>query len=213
MFYEGSLPPELFEQLLAGEVPETIGEIFPEEIPVSFSDDIESVMAEVNVKQKSFQIHGNIAELGMYGVITKEMARQIASVLPPAAVLVDPCAGRGFFAKAMRELGFTVIAGDREPDRPITEILAMDALKTIDLVKEEDNAVLCMIWMPRGKLDYRLAKRWGDRPILCLGDDGEVTGSSAFASGFEGECEDLPASPLLHVRDYWSLGRFSESES
>lgn len=162
----------------------------------------------INFKSANFQFHQAMVDVGVYAPISIEGC-EILNVLLNDRQIVDPIAGRGFIAKGLRDLGANVLAGDHQPWNTVTEVLTIDAFELIKQANED--AVLLLAWPERGNLDYRLAKAWGDRDIITIGEPYGCTGSDKFIANFEAFAIDTPDDVLLHLNHEWAFGRFTKA--
>lgn len=142
------------------------------------------------------RIHDDFHRLGMFGIISVEGASYLKNKFPNARFL-DPLAGRGWIAKALREQGCNVIAGDIEPylDEPLTDVIQSDGADLVKQYKDEAD-VLILSWPHRfDDVDFNCAKAWGcEKPIICYGEIGRSSFSNEFIEIVRliEDCDDFP---------------------
>ncbi|WP_210499550.1 hypothetical protein [Vibrio crassostreae] len=183
----------VIKSLEAGEVPES----FPDAIAM---DDYGNIFSDKPIDfgatSRTLRIKGYINDLGMFGYYSKKGAEYLANRYK-GKTIIDPMAGAGWFAKAMREQGFKVIAGDLNADkiRTVTDVIPADCEA---LVKEfgEEADVLFFNWaMFDDPSDLRAALEWGgDKPIVVYGELGGCCNSDEFYDAFTitEELSDFP---------------------
>ncbi|CAH7406855.1 conserved hypothetical protein [Vibrio chagasii] len=127
-----------------------------------------------------------VNSLGMFGYISEAGAKFLAKRYE-GKTIIDPMAGRGWFAKAMRAQGVKVIAGDLHADKitTVTDVLTMDAEELVSKYKDEAD-ILMLNWSPYDEdCDFRAASSWGaDKLIVFYGELGMCCGSPQFASSY-----------------------------
>ncbi|WP_199438575.1 hypothetical protein [Vibrio owensii] len=207
---------EVLQSYLKGETPETLKKASEylhkakESAPAPYEIDHPDYFNQLNEYSKfrslCFGFHQSMVEIGIYAPISKEGCN-ILNTLINGRQIIDPIAGRGFIAKGLRELGANVLAGDLHPHNPVTEIEQIHAMDLI--TKADDDAILLLAWPPTGNLDHKLAKRWGEREIILIGEPGGCTGSQKFCNQYEAKTIDTPDDVLLHLNHEWSIGKFT----
>jgi hypothetical protein len=126
---------------------------------------------------------------GMYGKITKETASDLAEVIGDGVVL-DPMAGNGWAAKALREAGVKTIASDDDSWEISKDIEKIDAMESL---KKYGNKIshLLISWAPYGSdIDVKLLrearKNFPHVTIINVGEGEQgCTGSPDFWSEVE----------------------------
>ncbi|MFS1426083.1 hypothetical protein LMH73_002540 [Vibrio splendidus] len=178
---------------------------------VLFPDFLSIDMAK---QMRSMMVNTALQEAGMFAPVSFLVATEIMDLFP-SAVFIDPIAGRGFIAKALREKGATVIAGDLCSAEPITPVETVDALELVK--REKDSAdVLLLFWSDMGDdIDLKVAMEWGcTKPIIVMGEPSGCTGSANFADGFfackhlKGDHEHL----TVFVKNSLRVGFYTETD-
>lgn len=153
------------------------GEI-PEHFPKSFTDpeSLRSVMS-----------HSHLSQHGYYAKVTKEFAGNLKQKIGADAVVLDPMAGRGFFAKAMREQGVKTFASDDKSwnSKHTDSVEDMDAYQSLEKYGDKTSH-LVLSWAPMDgnadeKLIHRVKEKYPHITIINIGEDeGGCTNSQGF---------------------------------
>lgn len=160
----------------------------PERIPKSLSS-----YSEMSA---GFGVHNAFMKLGYFGRATKEVARDLARNIGKGTVL-DPLAGKGYFAKALRDAGVKTIATD---DYSWKEQHTFEKLDAIDSLKKYGDRIshLLISWAPyESTIDLELLRLKRDRfphiTIINVGEQsGGCTGSEEFWEEFTINEPDYP---------------------
>lgn len=155
------------------------GEI-PEELPRTLSSEYRGS----DYSLQSSMMHGSLQDCGYYGKFTKTVARSIANNVGDGVIL-DPMAGNGFAAKALREAGVKTIASDDNSWKISSEIENMDAL---DSLRKHGDKIshLLISWAPyESDIDVKLLREvrtnFPHITIINIGESyGGCTGSEEF---------------------------------
>ena len=124
---------------------------------------------------------------GMWLYIYKDYAKQLSKWLDGRSAL-DPMAGRGWLAKALRDEGIKVNASDLNPRGwssqhnyvPVTNVVEMDIRESIQKSKDD---VLILSWVPYDFDVIKESSLWGEeRPILFLGELGGCCSTDSYAN-------------------------------
>ncbi|PSV00519.1 hypothetical protein [Photobacterium kishitanii] len=122
----------------------------------------------------------------MFGYISKSGAAYLANKFK-GKTFIDPIAGRGWFAKALREQGVTVYAGDHDVDTlcPVTEVENSDCVDLVNKYKDEAD-ILLLSWAHfKDTSDLDSALEWGaGKPIIVYGELGASCNSQEFCEIF-----------------------------
>lgn len=162
---------ELCKTIAAGEIPQNIP------LSLAFDDGWRSGMASIIT-------HSELMDLGYYGRATKDTAESIAANVGDGTVL-DPMAGRGFFAKALREAGVKTIASDDYSWKMQADFEKLDAIESVKKYGNQISHVL-LSWVPHGsgkdlEILQLCRKEFPHITIINIGEGhGGATGSEAF---------------------------------
>ena len=198
---------DFFDNLAKGSIPDTI----PHEKSIDYIDfdslpwktdkkSTDKFANEINIRFMKKELMNTF---GMYGPISKSGAKFLKNRFD-GKVFIDPIAGRGWFAKALREAGATVIAGDLHADKidPITDVLCMEGEELIEKYGETSD-ILILSWAHFDEnVDYRCAMKWGStKPILVYGEFASCCNSEEFVRTFDAveyisDFPDLSYKPL-----------------
>lgn len=167
------------------------GEI-PEELPRTLSAQYRGS----DYSLQSSMMHSAMQDCGYYGKFTKTVARSIAHNVGDGIVL-DPMAGNGFAAKALREAGVKTIASDDNSWKISSEIENMDAL---DSLRKHGDKIshLLISWAPYGSdIDVKLLREvranYPHVTVINIGEGyGGCTGSEEFWDEAEPIIEKYP---------------------
>lgn len=179
------------------------------ELQKRFSDDgklSEDFISNHFQSLRSLLISEKLQSIGMYAPISLEGADLFVRFFNELSV-IDPIAGRGFFAKALRKRGVEVLAGDINPYKPVTEVEQSCAKNLVEIHKDKYD-LLSLCWPEMSELDYEIALQWGvSKPILFYGEIGGCTGSSTFRDHFiQLFSLDSPDDYLDHVKQSMYFG-------
>jgi hypothetical protein len=133
---------------------------------------------------EAMRIGHYLQSCGMYGKIMKETATDIAANVGDGVVL-DPMAGNGWAAKALREAGVKTIASDDNSWKISKDVEKLDALESL---KKYGNKIshLLISWAPYGSdIDVKLLREARENfPHITIINVGEgiqgCTGSPEF---------------------------------
>lgn len=187
----------IIETVAKGEVPEAL--------PVYKFDKAEGFLV-------STSLHQALCDLGYFARITKEVAREMKRQLPNNAVILDPLAGKGWNAKAFREVGIPTIATDNnEWGLGHDSIEELDALESLEKYGSEITHLL-IAWAPYGStIDYELLmlarEKFPHVSIINIGESDGCTGSHEFMNAvLETEYyADVPYRNVAGLNDYVSF--------
>lgn len=151
----------------------------PEMLPANLSD-----YGDFRNSTESMQIGRYLQTCGMYGKIMKDTASDIALNVGDGVVL-DPMAGNGWAAKALREAGVKTIASDDDSWEISKDIEKLDAMESL---KKYGNKIshLLISWAPYGSdIDVKLLREVrANYPHVTIINVGEgeqgCTGSPEF---------------------------------
>lgn len=200
----------LFQTLKEGKIPE----YFPHQHAINDMSNLRletprdrSSIVDMMEKQKlNFMTKELVNTYGMFGIISKAGAQYLVEK-HKGCRFIDPIAGRGWMAKALREAGAEVVAGDLYASQisPITDVVESDAEALIDEYGSTCD-ILLLSWAPYDdNIDYKCALKWGtDKPILVYGEFNGCCNSKDFCNIFSTVefCDDFPDlsyKPLTHI--------------
>lgn len=137
-----------------------------------------------DLSMSTMQVGHWLQSCGMYGKITKETASDLAEIIGDGVVL-DPMAGNGWAAKALREAGVKTIASDDDSWEISKDIEKIDAMESL---KKYGNKIshLLISWAPYGSdIDVKLLrearKNFPHITIINVGEGEQgCTGSPDF---------------------------------
>lgn len=160
---------EIIDALQNGELPK----IFPATWPIDrISTKTEDIGNAIGRTMQSLMLKDMINNLGMWGYISQKGANWLVERFPNKT-WIDPFAGRGWFAKALRESGAKVIAGDIEPGKPVTEVIESEAS---DLIKDYGHTadILLLSWTQNlNDSDAKAALSFGkNKDVILYGHPG-----------------------------------------
>lgn len=143
---------------------------------------------KLNDAHESLHMRNEIAlKNGMWLYVDQAYAKRLAKWLDGRSIL-DPMAGRGWLAKALRKEGIKVNASDLQPNgwrkncpyEPVTNVKTKDIK---DAIKESKEDVMILSWVPYGFDVTEESSLWGqDRPILFLGELGDCCSTYRYAN-------------------------------
>lgn len=197
---------ELIDNISSGNIPSCFPDVNPIDDIKGFSLQKNSIQEMLSRQFIAMSFKDAMQSMGMYGYISQEGARYLASKFGPKTRFLDPISGRGWIAKAMRDTGFNYIASDIDSDNnPVTDVLELNAKDSV--IKHKNDAdVLVLSWPERGNIaDHEAAMEWGsDKPILLYGEHGKSCNSQEFLQNFEvtevlSEFPDLRAKPTIYT--------------
>lgn len=154
------------------------GEV-PQMLPSNLSD-----FGESRNSFESMLISRYLQTCGMYGKIMKETADDIAANVGDGTVL-DPMAGNGWAAKALREAGVKTIASDDDSWEISKDVEKLDALESLKKYGDKTSHLL-ISWAPYGsdidvKLLREVRKNYPHITIINVGEGEQgCTGSPEF---------------------------------
>lgn len=185
----------IIESMKNGEVPN----MFPYVSPIdSFEDRDISIELKLKQSLQSIMLKDEINKLGMWGYISQNGAQWLVERFPGKTWL-DPFSGRGWLAKALRDAGAVVIAGDIDPNNPVTDVITSDAFDLVEKYKDQADILLISWTYDDSDVDYKAALSFGkDKDIILYGHTG-VCFSSALVNSLSFE-EDLSEHPDMIAR-------------
>jgi len=161
--------------ILAGQI--------PDKVPESYYQDWYSI------QQFALTYPCNLQRAGYYTTVTKELAFDAVNYFQqtaPVPVILDPLAGRGFLAKALREQGIAVIATDDHSWSPTSASYMYDYPDSIEKIDALDSLYeysdvithLVIAWTPYGNdIDYQLLRTvYEEFPHIRVVNIGETSG-------------------------------------
>lgn len=141
---------------------------------------------------ESMQISRWMQTCGMYGKITKETAADIAVNVGDGTVL-DPMAGNGWAAKALREAGVKTIASDDNSWEISKDVEKLDAMESLKKYGDKISHLL-ISWAPYGSdIDVKLLREVrANYPHVTIINVGEGEEGCTGSSEFWHEIEETP---------------------
>lgn len=124
---------------------------------------------------EDFQARGAATKRGMWALVYKDFARELAAWIGDRKVL-EVMAGRGWLAKALSDEGIEIVATDdnswdnrHSKAAPVFPVRPIDA---VEAVLEVEADVLIMSWPPYGdEIATRVLEAWGESgPIVYIGE-------------------------------------------
>lgn len=142
-----------------------------------------------SLSMSTMQVGQWLQSCGMYGKITKDTAEDLSEIIGDGTVL-DPMAGNGWAAKALREAGVKTIASDDDSWNISKDIEKLDAMESL---KKYGNKIshLLISWAPYGSdIDVKLLREAREKfPHITIINVGEgeqgCTGSPEFWNEIE----------------------------
>jgi hypothetical protein len=166
---------EFYEKIFRGQIPDFL----PVEVKHSYS-----MNSDFRSSMTSATLNFALQSCGMFGKITKETASDIAEIVGDG-ILLDPMAGNGFAAKALREAGVRTVASDNHSWEISSGIENLDALESLKKYGEKISHLL-ISWAPyTSNIDVQLLreirKNYPHITIINIGESrGGCTGSDEF---------------------------------
>ncbi len=155
-----------------------------------------------------FALHNKLCEAGLYGKVTKKVARELKAEIGSNAVVLDPMAGKGYGVKALREVGLKSIATDDNSWDISEQVENLDALASVRKYGKDSTHVL-LSWPPNNDdIDLKVLelcrKEFPHLTIINIGESKGCTGSYEFwdnESTVEQKTNlNYPTSPQLRDR-------------
>lgn len=175
----------------SGEVPETL--------PADLSD-----YGDVRNSFESMRISHWLQSCGMYGKVMKDTASDLSEIIGDGVVL-DPMAGNGWAAKALREAGVKTIASDDDSWNISKDIEKLDAMESL---KKYGNKIshLLISWAPYGSdIDVKLLREARENfPHITIINIGEGEQGCTGSPDFWNEVEEID--PSKRVRYQTTIG-------
>jgi hypothetical protein len=144
-----------------------------------------------SLSMSTMQVGHWIQSCGMYGKITKDTASDLAEVIGDGIVL-DPMAGNGWAAKALREAGVKTIASDDDSWNISKDIEKLDAMESL---KKYGNKIshLLISWAPYGSdIDVKLLREARENfPQITIINVGEGEQGCTGSPDFWNEIEEI----------------------
>ncbi len=165
--------------------------VIPDKYPVYSSSVDEIQMVDIS-------LHTALCSVGYYGKITNRVASAIASVLSPDAVVLDPFAGKGYAAKAFRQVGIPTIATDDNSWQD-SQVENLDALASLEKYGNQITTVL-LSWLPSSGIDVKVVQKIRkEYPHLTLIHIGEGRGGCTGSEAYWDEVLEIPAPHIPYV--------------
>jgi len=160
---------EFYSLVLQGEIPES----FPE-----FD------RPEGEYHPLDFALHNQLCEAGLYGKVTKKVARELKAEIGADAVVLDPMAGKGYGVKALREVGIKSIATDDNSWDISEQVENLDALASVRKYGKDSTHVL-LSWPPNNDdIDLKVLElcrsEFPHLTVINIGESKGCTGSYEF---------------------------------
>lgn len=178
----------LHDQNFAWEMEDFLTTVHSGEVPQMLPSNLVDY-GESRNSLESMLISRYMQTCGMYGKIMKDTATDIASNVGDGIVL-DPMAGNGWAAKALREAGVKTIASDDNSWEISKDVENLDALESLRKYGDKISHLL-ISWAPYGSdMDVKLLREvranYPHVTIINVGEsEGGCTGSSEFWEEFE----------------------------
>lgn len=177
--------------------------IYEGEVPKNIPSEIAGYGSS-SLSISTMQVGHWIQSCGMYGKITKETASDLSEIIGDGIVL-DPMAGNGWAAKALREAGVKTIASDDDSWNISKDIEKLDAMESL---KKYGNKIshLLISWAPYGSdIDVKLLKEVRDNfPHITIINVGEGEQGCTGSPEFWDEIEEI--NPGKRVRYETTFG-------
>lgn len=149
-------------------------------------------------------IRPSLMRAGYYVAATRENAKSIKANIGEGVVL-DVMAGRGFFTKALREVGVKTIATDDNSWGISSHVETLDAIEAIDKYAKDIDYVM-IAWAPlQSDLDHKIL--WHIRknhPHLTIINVGESSGGCTGSDIFWEDAEEDLNYPYIHHETFAS---------
>jgi hypothetical protein len=153
----------------------------------------------------STTLNAAMQNLGIYGKVFKDTAKDIAKNVGPDGVVLDPMAGRGWAAKALREAGVQTIVTDDNSWDISSDIESMDALESLKKYGDKTTHLL-ISWAPHtSEIDLQLLQEVrANYPHITIINIGEPAGGCTGSDKFWDEVETF--SPEHYVTYQTTVG-------
>ena len=157
---------------------------------------------------------GQCTERGMWAIVSRELARELAAYIGPRRVL-EVMAGAGWLARALADEGVSVLATDNRSwdarHSKMERLYPVEVMEASKAVRAYPNAeVLLVSWPPYGETAIiDVCRLWGsERPIIYIGEDqGGCNAPAEWWCPFdEDEDVSIPLAQWYGMRDYVSVG-------
>lgn len=184
------------------------GEI-PEYVPIAVNS--------YGAGSASIYCNTRLHDIGVYALITKEFAFGVRDALDNDAVLLDCMAGKGYLAKAFREIGIPTIATDDNSWR-ISKIEGIELMDALDAIEKYADIVTHVViaWPPYDSpIGYEILKKAGEYglKVIYIGEgEGGCTGDFEFHDHFVEDTYIDGYETLEFLHDYAVIGHYSEEE-